>query len=426
MRLSKSVSLLALTLATMPLAACGSSSSGGTTLTYWANSMTATPTQMQKVLQPVLAEFTKETGIKVNLQIQDWNTVYPKIVAGAAAGTLPDVFDTGATWTTALQSAGAFTPYNASMLKAIGGSTKFTSASLATGQLTSGQQVVAPLYSQSYALYYNPKLFAKAGITQAPTTWAEFVVDAKRLTSNGDWGMAWAGVGLNNVHQAFIQGRQDGAELFSSSGKPTFDTPQERRAIGRILDLRTVDKVIDPAMAEKSSTDSLTEFAQGHTGMFFGQGSAAGILLSLGFKDFAVAPLPVDTPTPAGGAAIETMSAGSDIAVSSGAKNRSAALELVNFLTNRESQITLNKAFGTIPVRQDLQNSKTFAPYVRVFAESLDQHSEPMPQVAGEGAMETAFVTMMAQLWQQAAKGQVSDAQIGAALRAAQGQMPPS
>src|ERR1700710_458094 len=50
-----------------------------------------------------------------------------------------------------------------------------------------GNQCALPLLSDAYGLYYNKKMFAKAGITAPPKTLSEFDADAVKLTkSNGD------------------------------------------------------------------------------------------------------------------------------------------------------------------------------------------------------------------------------------------------
>ena len=93
-----------------------------------------------------------------------------------------------------------------------------------------------PLYGLAYGLFYNKKLFEKAGL-QPPKTWSEFVDTAKKLTkdTNGDgkidqWGVAIEGASITeSAHFAFILGRQNGGELFDG-GKPTFDSARSSRA----------------------------------------------------------------------------------------------------------------------------------------------------------------------------------------------------
>ncbi|HET6154553.1 MAG TPA: extracellular solute-binding protein [Marmoricola sp.] len=421
-------------LAALPLlllgltAGCGGGSHGasGETITYWANPETATPEQHAKVLQPLLDEFTKQTGIHVKLEMQDWTKVYAKIIAGVASDSLPDVFDTGATWAPALQATGGLMPFDSKAYDAIGGRAKFLATAIASTGVPGPTTAVVPLYGQAYGLFYNPTLFAAAGIKAPPTTWAEFETDARKLTKPGQWGAGFAGNGATiNVHEAFIFGRQHGARLFSASGKPTFDTPAERAGIEQFLDLMSKDKAVDPDLIEKNGVDLISAFAQGHTGMILQQSAAIGQLDTLGFHDYAIADVPVLNPLPEGGDPVQSIVAGTNLAIAQDSRHKQADLALVKFLTSPAAQTTLNSAFGTLPVLNSLEGVKPFSSQaMTVFGQIQADHSEPMPLVPGEGAMEIVLGAELVKLWPKAENGTLTDADVGQALRAAQAQMP--
>ena len=48
-----------------------------------------------------------------------------------------------------------------------------------------GIQYGMPFTTSSRTLFYNKKLFAKAGITSAPTTWADIQTDAAKIKAQG-------------------------------------------------------------------------------------------------------------------------------------------------------------------------------------------------------------------------------------------------
>jgi multiple sugar transport system substrate-binding protein len=52
----------------------------------------------------------------------------------------------------------------------------------------SGKQYGMPFTTSSRTLFYNKKLFAKAGIMSAPKTWADIEADAAKITKMGDVG----------------------------------------------------------------------------------------------------------------------------------------------------------------------------------------------------------------------------------------------
>lgn len=63
----------------------------------------------------------------------------------------------------------------------------FNAAMLRTGTF-GGKIYSLPVDGGDYAVFYNKKLFAAAGIKSTPNTWAQLTVDAKKLTKNGVYG----------------------------------------------------------------------------------------------------------------------------------------------------------------------------------------------------------------------------------------------
>src|ERR1700730_11321906 len=124
------------TLAAVPLAACSSSSSSGgsssaqTTITYWASNQGTSLQDDQQVLAPQIAKFTKQTGIKVKVQVIPWTTLLTQITAATVSGNGPDVLNIGNTWSASLQATGAFLPFTSSVMNTIGGSSRFLPGSL--------------------------------------------------------------------------------------------------------------------------------------------------------------------------------------------------------------------------------------------------------------------------------------------------------
>ena len=199
-----------------------SNSGSGTTLTYWASNQGTSLDNDKQVLTPVLDEFTKQTGIKVKLEVIGWNDLQTRIQTAVTSGQGPDVLNIGNTWAASLQATGAFLPFDDSAMKAIGGADKFVKTALDTGGAPGKTVTSVPLYGLAYGLYYNKKMFSDAGLTP-PATWEDMVADAKKLTTGGKYGFALAaGSYTENAHFAFINAAQNGAELFDSKGNPTF------------------------------------------------------------------------------------------------------------------------------------------------------------------------------------------------------------
>jgi multiple sugar transport system substrate-binding protein len=390
--------------------------------------MAPTVTADETIVKRQLATFTSQTGVQVDLQVLSWADLYTHLMAAIASGRGPDVVDIGNTWSASLQATGAFLPFDGQAMAAIGGRDKFVPACLSATGAAGQPPASIPLYAQSYGLYYNTAMFAAAGIAHPPATWAEFVADAKRLTRPGQWGIGLDGASAaGNAQLAFMLGRQDGAQLFDQNGKAQFDTAAEKAAVTRLLDLMSADKVINPSDAEHGGIfDAMDELAHGTAAMVPFQSAGSAYFASVGFTDYAVAPLPVLNPLPAGGAAVQSFVAGTNVAVFKNTANKQASLQLVRFLTSVPEQVTLTKAFGTLPSVTSADSDPAFADTTtQTFATILREHAETMPMVPGEAQMETVLGGAINNLWAASATGHdVTPSDVDAALRMATQQMP--
>jgi multiple sugar transport system substrate-binding protein len=435
MRLTKLSTLAcAAVLAAVPLAACSSNSSSSSgssaqpTLTYWASNQGTSLQDDQQVLAPQIAKFTQQTGIKVNVQVIPWTTLLSQITAATVSGKGPDVLNIGNTWSASLQATGAFLPFTSSVMNDIGGSSRFLTGSLSATGAPGQPPVAVPLYSLAYGLYYNKAQFAAAGISGPPTTWAQFDADAKKLTTNGHWGLTLeAGQIPENVHLAFELSQQQGGSFFDSAGKPTFDTPQNVAAIKQMIDFMQADKVANPSDAQYSKgTEALTDYATGKSAMVFWQ-AASGSLAKLGMSasDIGVAPLPLPSPMPPGGKNVTSMVAGINIAIFKDSKNLAAAEKFVKFMTSTPEQESLNSTYGSLPTVSAAYSDPAFnTPSVNTFRGILTTSAAPMPPVPAESQFETAVGTAIIHLYASAATGKpVTDSMIGQALSQAQQQL---
>jgi multiple sugar transport system substrate-binding protein len=412
--------------AAIALVASGCSSSGGgstkgATLTYWASNQGTSLANDKAVLAPELAKFTKQTGIKVNLEVIGWNNLQTRINTATTSGVGPDVVNIGNTWAPYLSATGAFLPYDATNMKAIGGADKFVATALATGGEQGKTVTSVPLYGLAYGLYYNKKMFTAANLTP-PTTWEEMVSDAKALTKGGVYGMGLeAGSYTENVHFAFITAEQNGANLFDSSGKPTFTSDGVVSGVQRYLDLMQTDKVVNTSNAQYTNgTEASADFAKGKVAMIVNQDNAGPNLTADGMaaSDYGV----VAIPAPSGGQNVSSGIQGINLSIFKNTKNKDAALKFVKFMTSEATQGVLGKPYASIPVLKGVTPTFTDdAAIAKTFSDIYNNASKPYPLVPLEGAFETNVGNALNNLFATiATKGSVSTSDIKAALQSAQ------
>jgi multiple sugar transport system substrate-binding protein len=425
--------LAAVAAASLALAACGGGTESGgggdsapKTLTYWASNQGTSLDHDKQVLQPELAKFEQQTGIKVQLEVVPWTDLLNRILAATTSGQGPDVLNIGNTWSASLQATGGLMPWDAKAFAAIGGKERFLpSAMTATG--AQGQDPAAvPLYSLAYGLYYNKKMFADANL-QPPKTWQELIDAGRKLTKGGKYGLAIEGASIpENVHHAFILGQQHGADFFTPDGKPQFDTPQAVAAIKSYVDLLAKEKIAARGNAEYAENQSLRDFATGKAAMLMWQATTSG-LINLGMKqgEWGVVPIPTPSPLPAGGRPITSFVAGINLAVFKNTDNRDGALQFVKFLTSDAEQKILNKTYGSLPPVQSAQQDPAFdTEDLKVFRGVLANSSATLPMVPKESQFETVIGTAMKELFADAAAGRpITEERVKAKLSAAQQKM---
>ncbi|MFE4689617.1 ABC transporter substrate-binding protein [Streptomyces sp. NPDC056749] len=391
----------------------GTSSDGGSnesprTLTYWASNQGPSIEADKKILTPELKKFEKETGIKVKLEVVPWADLLNRILAATTSGQGPDVLNIGNTWSASLQATGALLPWDDENFEAIGGRDRFIDSAVASAGKEGEPPAAVPLYSLSYALYYNKKMFADAGITAPPATWDQLVEDGRKLSKDGKWALGAEGSNLsNNIHQTFVLGQQHGADFFDEEGKADFTSDGAVAAVKQYVDFMAKDKIVAPGNAEYAQNQSLTDFAKGRTAMVLWQ-AAATTFAAQGMKpeDWGVAPVPVPSGAPGAGKQTNSMVAGINMAVFRNTRNIDGAKKFVKFMTSDAEQKILCKTYGSIPPVKAAQSDPAFAaPELKVLRDTLATSAAPLPQVPNESQFETAVGTAVKELFADAAAG---------------------
>lgn len=189
-----SAATLALAIAAAATGCGGGTTSGGSnespkTLTYWASNQGPSIEADKKILTPELKKFEKETGIKVKLEVVPWADLLNRILAATSSGQGPDVLNIGNTWSASLQATGALLPWDEKNFEAIGGRDRFVDSAVASAGKAGEPPAAVPLYSLAYALYYNKKMFAEAGVEKPRPPGTSWSRPARRYprTASGGW-----------------------------------------------------------------------------------------------------------------------------------------------------------------------------------------------------------------------------------------------
>jgi multiple sugar transport system substrate-binding protein len=412
----------------MTAAACGSggNTSGGTsgtTITEWATPEGANQAATTKAtLGPLAAEFKKQTGITVDITAVPWPSLLPKLTAAIAGGNGPDISEVGCTWSGQLAASGGFVPWTSAAFSKIGGKGKFIPSLLnATGD--PGQPPVdLMLFAESYGFYYNKALFQQAGIKSPPTTWAEFVTDAKKLTDpkQGIWGVA---TDMSNVPEMetweWILSQQFGGQYFDDTSKhaATANDAGNIKAMQFFLSWIGQDHIMAPDNAQYNNNQAETQFAHGKAAMVFTQSPSS--FVGMPSSGWGVAKIPMVSANPPTGDAVMSHLDGVNIGIFKSSQHLAADYAWLKFLTSPGPQAAIAKAYGVIPSTTAAAQEAAFQdnPNDKVWLQIQSNYAKAMPTESDSGTVEEAYAGAIGQLADAvASSGTVSTSQVQTAL----------
>lgn len=288
----KKVLALILTLAVFVtvLAGCGGSngkSSDAITVNIW-------DANQQKGIQEIADKWTETSGVKVNVEVVDWDNYWTLLEAGASGGTMPDVF-----WMHS--NTAQMYMENDLLLDLTDYISKDSSIDLSKYYegvknlytRNDGKVFALPKDHDTIALLYNKAIFDKYGV-EYPTdawTWDDMYEAAKKITedSKGDvYGMA---MNTSNNQDGWYNAIYCyGGKVVTDDHKgTTIGSAESKAGMEMIRKLLTVGA--PQSVVAETGTDSL--FMSGKVGMIT-QGSwmINAFYTAEGHKDYAWALLP--------------------------------------------------------------------------------------------------------------------------------------
>jgi multiple sugar transport system substrate-binding protein len=333
-----------------------------------------------KAMEKIVKQFNQEhPDVKVRMEIIPWGTYYDKLTLGLAFGGAPDVFILHAARVPEYASHGALSEMQDLVTESKLDPNDFVRKAWDAGTWE-GKRYALPLDCHPLGMYYNVDLFKEASIDHPPTTMAEFLDDAHRLTKDKDgdgkidqWGFAMTDIHL--VGTTFLY--QFGGGLLAPDLKtPLIASEGSRRAVDTLLSFSDREKISTPP----SGDDGWRGFQTGRVGMVF---QGIWMIDSLDQqKDlhYAAAPVPFFGP-------VKTVWAGSHclcIPAQLKGDRRTAAWGFIKYLSDHS--ITWAQG-GQVPVRLSVLHSSEFQSLrvQREFAKQLDYvQYEPFSTVVNQ------------------------------------------
>jgi sn-glycerol 3-phosphate transport system substrate-binding protein len=351
---------------------------GPVNIVYW-RSLTGVAGEAQEELVKRFNE--SQDRVIVEAQFQGaYADLIQKLLAGLAAGTVPDVVLLDSPFVVLFAKDGVLVPLDDLVAK---DKTGFKLADYVPGLLKDGyydkKLYAVPFMRSTPLLYYNAEMFKEVGLPdRAPKTWDEFREFSRKLTvvsgaETTRYGAAFT-MSTTSAHWYF-----QGA-VYAHGGQISDEN------FGIHLNEAPAIKVAtlwqDMVFKDKTAIGSLdphTEFLNKRVGMVFGSTGSMGNLFSRATFPVAAAFMPgqVQNLVPVGG---------SVLAMTSTDKARqSAAWEFMKYMTNADSQSYVALKTGYMPNSQSAINHPETVAYFNQYPErkvALEQLQYTRPQAS--------------------------------------------
>ncbi|MBN1260003.1 MAG: extracellular solute-binding protein [Anaerolineae bacterium] len=188
-------------------------------------------------LQAALAEFERQSGIRVNLRIMDWDHAWSHLVRAAIYGKGPDVAEIGSSWLRDFVGMEELHPFSSAQFRLFGEPAEFIPA-LSRSVLPAdlGQVWAVPWLAEARLLFYRRDWLEDAGIEEA-TAFESLDALERTLAALQAQGVAipWVVPMLRTsvlLHNAAVWVWSAGGRFLSDDGRRVlFNQPRARRGL---------------------------------------------------------------------------------------------------------------------------------------------------------------------------------------------------
>jgi multiple sugar transport system substrate-binding protein len=320
--------------------------------------------------ETLLADFTRESGIPVELMRQPTDTDQRRqslIVPLKAGESDPDVFLMDIVWIGQFAASGWLESLGPMVARDGFDTAPFFERVIDFADTYEGDLVALPVYVDAGLLYYRQDLLIEYGYTSPPATWADLVKmsvqiqKTQRMTNPDFWGFVWQGAQYEGLVCTFLEfATAAGGGLIDQSGTLTLDRPENVAALSFMRDLIATFEVSPPnTYTEMKEEEVRSTFQNGNAlfernwpyawGLHQEEGSAVRGLVGISVL-----------PAFSGGEHAATLG-GWHVGISRSSDDKASAWELIKYIVSWETQLGFALNLGWNPARQDIYGAPEIA-----------------------------------------------------------------
>ncbi|QMU68727.1 extracellular solute-binding protein [Streptacidiphilus sp. P02-A3a] len=368
-------------------ASSSNKASGPVTITWWDTSDATNEAPTYKLL---VSEFeTANPSIKVNYVNVPFGTAQTKFQTAAGSSGAPDVLRSDVGWTPAFAKAGYLAPLDGT--PAMADESAFESTLIKQASYN-GHVYGAPQVTDTLGLMYNKQLFAKAGITAAPTTWDQLKADAA-LIKQKDGVDGFALEAASYYAMPFLFG--EGTDFVdTANNKITINSAAAVKAMTTAKSFVGAPGISKLDVTADADTDIMDSFQTGKVAMVIqGPWDITNVYAGSAFtskSNLGIAPVPEGSTGTAG-----APTGGQNLVVYAGADaaHLAASEKFVGFMTSAASETETALKNGTLPTRTDAYTAAVNANLGIEGYQAILKYSVPRPALPEYSSFYASFAT---------------------------------
>jgi len=313
-------------------------------------------------LRAVLAPFERDTHIQLSLRRVSWERAWQTLVLDAMEGKGPHVSQIGSTWGATMAMLDALRVFSSADVSSVGGQQSFLPSAWETVKLANRPQVWAVPWSiYTFVLYYRKDILDKAGLDAGQAfVKPEAMYDTFTQLSNAGvvpWAFPTLHPYADLVHIASSWARANAGDFMSADGREPLFAKSEASA--GLINFFQLFSFIPPSLRGLSVQACTQAFARGDTAVLVDGVEIGAELLESPYAsqemrdNFAVTTLP-GVPWIGGDHLVIWKNVLSD------PDHEKAALDLVRFLGQKDTQVKYFEAESVLPARVDAYEELKF------------------------------------------------------------------
>ena len=241
--------------------------------------------------QALSEQYGKQSGVKVDLRIVDWNSIDQQVSTMVQNNRPPDVLNLNAFSSYAKDSL----LYAADEVLSPKTADDFLEP-FARGGTYGGKLYGFPILSSARAFFYNKDLFAKAGVAAPPKTWDDFTRAARKIQALGAGTIGYAlPLGPEEAQAEWAIWMWNNGGDWKSGDAWAINSERNVQTLRFLADLANRHKVTQVNPGKTNRTDGAFQlFKDGKVGMVMGFSPLAAQLDAEGKVNYGVAEMPTN------------------------------------------------------------------------------------------------------------------------------------